>query len=56
MTFVQRRDSIYAFLLLLGNHLLFHAHYLGVGQVGIYIQIGENNVLQLGTDGVFENR
>ena len=34
--YVQRRDSIYAFLLLLGNHLLFHAHYLGVGQVGIY--------------------
>ena len=57
MTFyVQRRDSIYAFLLLLGNHLLLHAHHLGVGQVGIYIQIGENNVLQLGTDGVFENR
>ena len=56
MIFVQRRDSIYAFLLLLGNHLLLHAHHLGVGQVGIYIQIGENNVLQLGTDGVFENR
>ena len=36
MTFVQRRDSIYAFLLLLGNHLLLHAHHLGVGQVGIY--------------------
>ena len=37
MTFyVQRRDSIYAFLLLLGNHLLLHAYHLGVGQVGIY--------------------
>ena len=56
MTFyVQRRDSIYAFLLLLGNHLLLHAHHLGVGQVGIY-SYWWKNVVQLVTDSVFENR